>query len=46
MRTRLISLRHVFVIDEDDDGVSTLHALETTVMCQSHRGGTLGERCP
>lgn len=37
---------HVFVLDEDDDGVWTLKTVETTEMCQSHRGGTPGELCP
>lgn len=37
---------HVFVVDENDDGVWALHGVETTSMCQSHRGGTPGELCP
>ena len=37
---------HVFTVDEDDDGVWTLHSVEVTAMCQSHRGGTPGELCP
>ena len=33
-------------VETDDDGVWTLKTVETTAMCQSHRGGTPGELCP
>jgi hypothetical protein len=29
---------HIFLVDEDDNGTWTLHTVETTVMCTSHRG--------
>jgi len=34
----------IFVADEG--GTWTLHTVESTVMCQSHRGGTPGQPCP
>jgi len=36
----------VFAHDEEGDDIWTLHTVESTVMCQSYRGGTPGEPCP
>ena len=36
---------HIFLVDEDDNGTWTLHTVETTVMCDSHRGANPDGLC-